>query len=193
MSELPAVILIGDSIRMGYQGVVTRELAGMAEVWGPEQNGGNSENVLNNLEEWVLSHPAAVVHINCGLHDIKKEFDTGEAAIALEPYEVNVRKILGRLKGEFEGKVVWAATTPVNEKWHHENKGFDRFEADVDRYNDIASGIAGELGIPIDDLFFVITRAGRDRLLQRDGVHFIEEGSELLGKAVADCVRSLLL
>ena len=192
MTELPAVILIGDSIRMGYQGVVARELAGLAEVWGPKQNGGTSENVVNNLEEWVLSRPAAVVHINCGLHDIKKEFDTGAVTIAPQAYEENIRKILGRLKEEFDGEVVWATTTPVNEKWHHENKEFDRFEEDVDRYNEIASGIAGELGIPIDDLFSVITRAGKDRLLQKDGVHFIEEGSELLGKAVSDFVKFLL-
>lgn len=192
MANLPVVILIGDSIRMGYQAAVARELEGTAEMWGPEQNGGNSANVLGHLDEWILSKEAAVVHVNCGLHDLRKEFDTGESAIDLEAYEENVREILGRLKKEFAGKVVWAATTPVNEEWHHANKGFDRFEADVEAYNKITSGIARELGIPIDDLFSVITEGGRDRLLRDDGVHFSEEGSELLGKAVADCIRATL-
>ena len=110
----------------------------------------------------------------------------------LEAYEANVREILERLKKEFAGKVVWVTTTPVNEEWHHANKGFDRFEADVDGYNKIASGIARELGIPIDDLFSAITAGGKDQLLRDDGVHFTEAGSELLGKAVADCIRSML-
>jgi len=192
MPNLPVVILIGDSIRMGYQAVVTRELEGVAEVWGPEQNGGNSANILAHLEEWMLSKEASVVHINCGLHDLRKEFDTGEPAIGLEAYEANVREILGRLKKAFAGKIVWVTTTPVNEEWHHANKGFDRFEADVDAYNKIASGIAGELGIPIDDLFSVIAEVGKDGLLREDGVHFTEEGSELLGKAVAGCIKATL-
>ncbi|MBT4499582.1 MAG: SGNH/GDSL hydrolase family protein [Gemmatimonadetes bacterium] len=192
MANLPVVVLIGDSIRMGYQAVVTRELEGIAEVWGPEQNGGNSANILGHLDEWILSKEAAVVHVNCGLHDLRKEFDTGKPAIDLEAYEANVREILERLKKEFAGKVVWVTTTPVNEEWHHANKGFDRFEADVDGYNKIASGIARELGIPIDDLFSAITAGGKDQLLRDDGVHFTEAGSELLGKAVADCIRSML-
>ena len=192
MAELPTVILIGDSIRMGYQAAVAGELEGIAEIWGPEQNGGNSENVLNHLDEWALEREAAVIHVNCGLHDLRKDFGAERHAIEPGDYEKNVRQVLERLKAEFRGQMIWAATTPVNEQWHHANKGFDRFEADVDEYNRIASGIAGELGIPIDDLFSVVVDAGRDRLLRDDGVHFGEEGSALLGKAVADCIREYL-
>ena len=192
MSDLPLIILIGDSIRMGYQAAVAGELEGIAEIWGPEQNGGNSENVLNHLDEWALEREAAVIHVNCGLHDLRKDFGADRHAIEPEDYERNLRQILGRLKVEFGGQVVWATTTPVNEQWHHANKGFDRFEADVDEYNRIASGIAGELGVPIDDLFSVVVDAGRDRVLRDDGVHFTEEGSALLGKAVADFIRPYL-
>ena len=192
MAELPTVILIGDSIRMGYQGAVAGELEGVAEVWGPEQNGGNSANVLSHLDDWALGRAAAVIHVNCGLHDLRKDFGVERHAIEPEEYEQNVRQILGRLKEKFGGQVVWATTTPVNEQWHHATKGFDRFAADVDEYNRIASGIAGELGIPLDDLFSVVMGAGRDGLLRDDGVHFSEEGSALLGKAVADFVRPYL-
>ena len=34
------LILIGDSIRMGYQADVIRELAEYANIWAPTQNGG---------------------------------------------------------------------------------------------------------------------------------------------------------
>jgi len=40
------VVLVGDSIRMGYQAEVATRLADIAEVWGPEENGGNSANLL---------------------------------------------------------------------------------------------------------------------------------------------------
>jgi len=42
-------VLIGDSIRKGYQATVGTTLAGAAEVWGPDQNGGTSRNVLAHL------------------------------------------------------------------------------------------------------------------------------------------------
>ena len=64
------LILIGDSIRMGYQAAVIRELIGLADVWAPEQNGGNSANILKHLDEWVLRQSPDIVHINCGLHDL---------------------------------------------------------------------------------------------------------------------------
>ena len=68
------LVLVGDSIRMGYQAYVRRELSGLSDVWAPEQNGGNSANVQKNLDAWIISRAADVVHINCGLHDLKRDF-----------------------------------------------------------------------------------------------------------------------
>jgi isoamyl acetate esterase len=186
------LILIGDSIRMGYQKYVIHELNGIAEVWAPTENGGNSANILKHLDAWVISRKPDILHINCGLHDLRKDFETGTPAIPLEQYEANLREFLGRIQRETDTAVVWATTTPVNEAWHHERKGFDRLEADVLAYNEVAVSVAQELGIPINDLFQVISDAGRDRLLTPDGVHFSDEGSALLGRAVAAYVKPLL-
>ena len=189
MQEL---ILIGDSIRMGYQADVIRELTELADVWAPTQNGGNSANILQHLDEWIISRSPDVLHINCGLHDLRKDFDTGEPAIPINQYESNLRALLERILAETNCTVIWATTTPVNEIWHHERKGFDRLEADVAAYNGIARKVAADLDVPINDLFGVITDAGRDSYLTPDGVHFTPEGSALLGKAVAEFVKSYL-
>lgn len=37
MNSLPLIVLIGDSIRMGYQDHVASQLAGRAEVWVSEE------------------------------------------------------------------------------------------------------------------------------------------------------------
>jgi len=185
------IVLIGDSIRMGYQVKVREQLAGLASVWGPEENGGNSENVLAHLEQWAISRCADVVHINCGLHDIKREFDQGTAAVPLSAYTKNVRAILTRLQAGTEANVVWALTTPVNQEWHHRHKPFDRLETDVVAYNTAASEICRELGVVVDDLFSVVNTAGRDNVLRQDGIHFKPEGYDLLGERVADCIRRL--
>ena len=187
MANLPLIVLIGDSIRMGYQDHVVSQLAGRAEVWAPEPNGGDSRNVLAHLDQWALSRQPDIVHVNCGLHDLKRAFGA-ESEVSLAEYERNVRQILQRLQRELNGAVVWASTTPVDETWHHQNKGFDRLEADVETYNAAARAVAEDLGVPIDDLFAVVQREGKTRLLTQDGVHFTTEGSQLLGRAVAECI-----
>jgi isoamyl acetate esterase len=182
------VVLIGDSIRIGYQDIVRRELAGIAEVWSPEINGGDSRNVLAHLDEWSIACKPDVIHINCGLHDLKQAFGASTHQIPREEYAANVRQILERVQRETRAQIIWATTTPVNQVWHHANKEFDRFEADVVAYNETANAIARELKIPLDDLNRVIADAGRDELLLPDGVHYGSEGYALLGKTVADFI-----
>jgi lysophospholipase L1-like esterase len=186
------VILIGDSIRMGYEARVCDELAGVAAVWTPGDNGATSDNVVAHLSEWAISREADVIHINAGLHDIKVEFGQDARRVPLARYEENVRYLLMRLTRETDARIVWATCTPVNEGWHNASKPFARFEADVIAYNAVATGIAAELGVAIDDLYSVVTDAGRDALLTDDGVHFEASGSELLGKAAAACIRGAL-
>ena len=185
-AERKRVVLIGDSIRMGYQSVVAEALKGEAEVWGPDKNGGDSQNVLAHLDEWAIGRKPDIIHINCGLHDIKKEFNSGGAQVPFEEYVKNVETILGRLKREAKCPIIWALTTPVNEQWHHDQKGFDRFEADVDAINDATKEICVRLDIPVNDLHSVVIAAGRDTLLVDDGVHFTTEGYEVLGSKVSD-------
>ena len=186
------VILIGDSIRIGYQETVRRELTGLAEIWSPEDNGRDSRNVLAHLDDWAIMRAPALVHLNCGLHDLKMEFGATTHQVPLCEYAANLRLILTRLRHETRAQLIWATTTPVNEKWHHANKEFDRFEADVAAYNRTAAMIARALTVPIDDLNAVVTQFGRDALLLPDGVHYQPEGYELLGKAVAGFLKGYL-
>ncbi len=186
------VILVGDSIRIGYQDEVRAQLAGRAEVRTPEENGLTSENVLKHLDEWVIGRNADLLHINCGLHDLRREFGAGTPAVPLDAYADNMRTIISRVRDETDMQIVWALTTPVNHLWHRQNKPFDRFEEDVEAYNDAALSVANAIGVTVNDLFSVITAAGRDELLLPDGVHFSPEGYKMLGQAVADCIRRML-
>ena len=187
---MKSVILIGDSIRFGYAPYVRRELRGEAEMWMPQENGGTSTHVLEHLSEWVLDRDADVIHLNCGLHDLRTEFDATQQAVPLLAYRTNVETMMTRIVEHCSGKLIWATTTPVNQDWHRANKAFDRFESDVIAYNRASRDIANRLGVPIDNLFTIVQQAGRDQLLQPDGVHLQPRGYELLGRAVVDSVRS---
>ncbi len=192
MSEMVRVVLIGDSIRMGYQDVVAQELDTEAQVWGPTENGGTSANVLAHLDDWVIQRRPEIVHLNCGLHDLRTDRVSKEKAVPLVQYAENIDRIFGRIQRQTDATLIWASTTPVNEKWHTREKPFDRYEADVVAYNRAAREAAERMGVPVNDLLEVVMRAGRDRLLSPDGVHFTKEGSALLGKEVAAAIRARL-
>ncbi len=53
------VVLIGDSIRMGYEQTVRSALADVAEVFTSVENGGPTELVLSCLTENVTAHRPA--------------------------------------------------------------------------------------------------------------------------------------
>lgn len=183
---MKTLLLIGDSIRMGYQPLVTKLLEGRWIVRGPEENGGTSRNVLANLDAWA-AQPADVVHINCGLHDLARSFESTVNRVPRDEYAANVREVLGRLTAR-GGRIIWATTTPVIDEWHHLHKKFDRHEADVLAYNVVATTAAQGMGIPVDDLHAVIEAAGREQCLQPDGVHMIPAGYARLADAVVACL-----
>ena len=183
------IILIGDSICGGYFPVVESLMGDRASLWKPSANGGTTENTLTHLEGWLSGRRPEIIHINCGLHDLARDFDSDETRVPLPNYRSNVEEILRFLKERTEAHIIWALTTPVNETRHHANKGFDRFESFVTRYNDAAREITGSLKVPVNDLYSPVMDGGRDRLLGPDGVHFTDAGYEMLGELVADTLN----
>jgi len=187
------VVLIGDSIRMGYQATVVEQLAGAAEVLSPEQNGGDSRNMLAHLDEWVTSLQPDIVHLNCGLHDLKREFVMPEGTqVPLEEYRQNLDAIFRRITERTGAILIWVTITPVNQARHHATKEFDRLEADVNAFNAAALEIADQFKLPVDNLYTAVMQAGHDELLGLDGVHFEPRGYQLLGTTVAEFLRPFL-
>jgi lysophospholipase L1-like esterase len=193
--DLPVVALIGDSIRIGYEPFVAERLKGKARVVSPgEENGGDSANLLKNLDRWAIATRPAVVHFNCGLHDIKVDRSSGERQVDLDAYRANLREIRERLERETSARLIFATTTPVLDDRHHANKPFDRREADVASYNAIACAVmASGLGpVTINDLHAVAEKLGPDLALMQDGVHFMPVASKALAEAVASAIEKAL-
>ncbi|RPI51771.1 MAG: SGNH/GDSL hydrolase family protein [Acidobacteria bacterium] len=188
---LPKVVLVGDSIRIGYAPLVAKLLDGKAIVISPKPNGEDSGNVLRNLEEWVVREKPDVVHINAGLHDLKLKDKSYQ--VPLVEYETNLKTILERIQRGTEAKVVFATTTPILDNLHARRKvGFDRFEADVQKYNSAAVTIMKQAGVPINDLHRLVEGGGKETLISGDGTHYTQDGYEMLAAAVTESIlRSL--
>jgi lysophospholipase L1-like esterase len=185
---LPKVVLVGDSIRLGYASLVTKHLLGKAEVISPPGDG-DSGWLLRNLDSLVLGQKPDVIHFNVGLHDLRLNKKTKSHQVELAGYEENLQAILKRLKKETAATLVFASTTPIDDDRHtRHGDGHDRFEKDVCRYNEAALRLMRKNGVVVHDLHEVVNQVGAIKLLAGDGTHYTAAGNERLADAVTDCV-----
>jgi acyl-CoA thioesterase-1 len=192
---LPRVLLIGDSISMGYTVAVRQTLKGKANVLRPAVNCGPSSRGLESLEEWLGKGKWDVIHFNFGLHDIVYFGADGKTRAAptdagsrhqvpIMQYEENLRKIVERMR-QTGAKLIWASTTPVPEG------ATGRVTGDEVKFNAVASRIMSEHMIETDDLYgFVLPRL--QELQLQNNVHFTPAGSAALAAEVAQSIERAL-
>src|SRR6516225_9420353 len=68
---LPRVLLIGDSISIGYTQPVRDLLKDKANVHRIPANGGPTKNGIANIDKWLGDGHWDVIHFNWGIHDLK--------------------------------------------------------------------------------------------------------------------------
>jgi acyl-CoA thioesterase-1 len=192
---LPRVLLLGDSISIGYTVDVRQLLDGRANVHRALANCGPTTRGLESIDSWLGEQPWDVIHFNWGLHDLKYMGPGGEnladpsaadsrQQVPPEEYEANLRRLVARLK-KTGATLIWCSTTPVPEG------AAGRVVGDSAEYNAIAARIMQEHGIAVDDLYAV----AKPRLaeIQRPAnVHFTPEGSAFLAEAVAKSIERAL-
>jgi acyl-CoA thioesterase-1 len=194
---LPRVLVIGDSISIGYTLPLRESLAGKANLHRPATNCGPSTRGVESVEEWLKTGGSDrwdVIQFNHGLHDIRHFADRenkkpvaateGHRQVSEEDYEKNLRTIVARLK-KTGAKLIWRNTTPVPEGAN------GRVPGDEFRYNEIARKIMEENGIAIDDMHaFCLPRLGE---IQRPkDVHFTDAGSKVLAEHTAKMIIAAL-
>jgi lysophospholipase L1-like esterase len=182
----PRVLLLGDSISIGYADAVKSQLGTRAEVHRIADNAETTANAVENVGRWLGDESWDVIYFNCGLHDIKIMPD-GTRQVSEKAYEANLRQLVRELK-ESGAKLIWASTTPVPAGAGPVGQ---RVAADVPVYNAIASRVMVEENIVIDDLYaFAKPQLS---IIQRPGnVHFTDAGSIVLGKRVASTIAAYL-
>lgn len=182
--KLPRVLLIGDSISIGYTAPTRKLLAGKANVHRIPENGGPSDNGATKIKKWLGDSKWDVIHFNFGLHDIK--LGTGKHQVSIEEYEKNLREIVAALKST-KAKLIFATTTPVPEGKTNPPRKND----DVIAYNKVAVKIMEENGIAINDLYaFALPRLKEIQLPVN--VHFNDAGSTALAERVAAAIEKAL-
>lgn len=196
------VLLLGDSISIGYTPYVAELLGERARVVRAQKVDGEVENCegttygVRNLERWLEQETGEwdVIHFNFGLHDLKRVMpDTGKNSndpehphqASPERYEAQLRSIVAKLR-ETGARLVYATTTPVPEGVRPY-----RAPADAERYNAVALRVMRESDIPINDLHGFAQPRLSELQNPRD-VHFTTDGSKALAGEVARAVLEVV-
>ena len=187
------IVLLGDSIRMGYDKYVKEALDGKAEVYYPSENCRFTTYLLRFVHEWKKKgewgDDVDVVHWNAGLWDVLDQFGSGPL-IPIEFYADNVRRIDERLRFLFpKATIVFAtSTTVLDYKYKGPSK---RRNSQIKEFNDAAIAALEGTGAVIDDLYSITKDMGEE--YYTDMTHpYSPEARALLGNKVLECICPLI-
>ena len=195
VAGLPRVLLIGDSISMGYTLDVRELLKGKANVHRIPTNGGPTTNGLKNIKAWLGDSKWDVIHFNWGLHDLKyvaedpsKRADPtapgSHLQVPLADYEKNLAELV-KIMQATGAKLIWCNTTPVPA-----GSG-GRVEGDEVKYNEAAARVMTAASIPTDDLCAHAAAKLKDVQLPAN-VHYSPAGYHYLAEKVATVITENL-
>ena len=181
---LPRVLLIGDSISIGYTLPTRALLAGRANVHRPPTNCGNTPRCLRDLDTWLGDEQWDVIHFNFGIHDIKCPKRDGVNQTRVDRYEANLRETVARLK-KTGATLIWCSTTESPEAV------CGAPARDFVTYNAVAQKVMKENAVRINDLYTFSLPQLKDIQIPVNS-HFHAEGSRVLAGRVAEAILAAL-
>lgn len=190
---LPRVLILGDSISIGYTVPLREALKGKANVHRPAANCGPTTAGVKSLDRWLGDGHWDVIHFNHGLHDLKYVDDQGKNAppsrghqqVPIPEYVKNLETIVARLK-KTGATLIFATTTPVPEGEPQRVAGEEK------KYNAAAEEVMKREGVAIDDLYAAVAPEFDRYAIGPHNVHFKRDGYELLARKAAASIEKAL-
>ncbi|MEI6275104.1 MAG: SGNH/GDSL hydrolase family protein [Prolixibacteraceae bacterium] len=182
------VLIIGDSISMGYTPFVQKALEpGIVVIHNPG-NGGSTVRGLDSLDVWIGSQKWDLIVFNFGLHDLVHKDEqnkynvTGKITVPVDQYAKNLGKIVARLK-KTNAKVMFVTTTVVPE-----NSSGRKVE-DPAIYNKAAKKVMHKKGIQVIDLYKVSETVHPQNSIPGN-VHYTPEGYQMLAAPIIKAIQT---
>lgn len=195
--EKPKILIIGDSISIGYTLFVQEYFSDQAIV---KHNPGNAQHTgtgLQKIEEWIGVEDWDLIQINWGLWDLcyrhpdSKEYGNrdkvnGTLTYSLEEYRANLDSLVTKIQKISDAKLIFVTTTYVPE-----NEA-GRFEKDAKKYNKVANSVMKKHGVTINDLYKPSIAIHREFGQGDADVHYTPEGYKQLGNIVYEFLKDEL-
>jgi len=194
--DLPKVLIIGDSISIGYTPFVKRQLKDEATVSRNPGNAAHTGTGLEKIDAWLGDTRWDVIHFNWGLHDLcyrnpdakqqgNRDKVKGTITTTPEQYEKNLDQLVTRL-AKTGATLVWATTTLVPEG------EAGRIAGDDKKYNEVAARVMKKHGVAIDDLHALSATFAANLFVKAGDVHYKPAGYQKLGTQVSQSIRTAL-
>jgi hypothetical protein len=191
------ILIIGDSISIGYTPFVQEDLKDIADV---VHNPGNAEHTgtgLKNIDKWIGDGHWDIIQFNWGLWDLcyrspdskvqgNRDKVHGKLTWTLDEYAANLDSLVTLIQKKSDAKLIFVTTTFVPEQ------EAGRFSEDAIRYNAVAKKIMKKHGVVINDLYRRSKSIHDKYGLGPDNVHYTKEGYRELGKVVAGFLKKEL-
>ncbi len=178
------ILLLGDSIRIGYDKAVKRSLEGIANVYFPAENCRFASYLLRYLHEYKELVPQGevdILHWNAGLWDCLRLFEE-DPHTPIDVYSYYIDRLCVRIKKVFpNAKVIFATSTRVqSEKM---SRDFKRYNEEIEAYNQAAVAVVKQHGFEVNDLYAVSATLPDES--HSDAVHYYTpQGTETFTNAV---------
>jgi hypothetical protein len=189
------ILIIGDSISIGYTPLVEKYFADKATI---SHNPGNAQHTgtgLDKVEEWVVSGNWDIIQFNWGLWDLcyrhpdskvqgKRDKVNGKITYSVDDYKYNLDSIVSILEENTEAKLIFVTTTYVPE----DEAG--RYTDDAIKYNDAAKMVMKKHGVIVNDIYEQSFQIHKKFGKGSDDVHYTNEGYEKLCELVSDFLET---
>lgn len=188
------VLIIGDSISIGYTPFVQENLKDKAVIVHNPGNAQHTGKGLKNIEQWIGDEHWDIIQFNWGLWDLcyrnpdsktqgKRDKVNGEITFSLEDYKKNLEAIVKKIKQKSSAKLIFVTTSYVP------TQEAGRYEEDAIRYNKVARSVMEANGIMINDIYENSKEIHKYDGKGSDNVHYTAKGSEKLGKYITDFLK----
>ena len=185
----PRILIIGDSISIGYTPFVKEKLTKEAIVFHNPGNAQHTGTGLEKIEEWIGDEKWDIVQFNWGLWDLcyrnpdskvqgNRDKENGKITYTIDAYTSNLDSIVTILQTITEAKLIFVTTTCVPE-----NEA-GRFENDAVRYNDAAKKVMKKHSIIVNDIYEQSIPIHQKFGKGLDNVHYSDQGYEKLSELV---------
>ena len=194
--KLPRILIIGDSISIGYTPFVKEELSGKAEV---VHNKGNAEHTgtgLLKIDEWIGTEKWDIIQFNWGLWDLayrhedsqtqgKRDKINGTITFSPDEYKSNLDSLVSRIKELSKAKLLFVTTSYVPEG------EAGRYVDDAIIYNNLAVEVMEKYNIPVNDIYAFSKEVHMKYATGNDNVHYTKDGYKILAKKIEEGLSAL--
>jgi lysophospholipase L1-like esterase len=195
MNNKPKILIIGDSISIGYTPFVKKHFSDKALVLHNPGNAQHTGTGLSKIKEWLGEESWDVIQFNWGLWDLcyrhpdSKEYGNrdkinGKPEFSLDEYASNLDTLVTIIKERTNAKLIFVTTTYVPK----DEPG--RFESDAVKYNEAAKAIMKNHGILVNDIYEPSISIHKEFGKGSNDVHYKKEGYEKLGELIANFLEA---